>query len=114
VDEVLQVRPTRGVELERAGESVEDGVGGLEVAALLEPGVVVSADPRELSDLFTTQSGHAAEGGVRQPDVGRLQLSPTSAQVLTKLNHQRHPSSIGLLGTRDCGSSRQYAWTSPR
>jgi RimJ/RimL family protein N-acetyltransferase len=50
-----------------------------EVAALLKAGVVVAADPGELGDLFTTQSGDAAEGGVRQADVGRLQLGTATA-----------------------------------
>ena len=48
------------VELERACERVEDGVGDAGGVAALEPRVVVDAEPGMQRDLFATQARNAA------------------------------------------------------
>ena len=49
------------VELEGAGEGVEDGGGHPGEGAALQPGVVLDADPGEGGDFSAPQAGHPAE-----------------------------------------------------
>ena len=51
------------VELERAGEGVDDLGGGVVFAALLEPQVVVRADPGEHGQLFAPQPRNPSAAG---------------------------------------------------
>ena len=46
------------LEVECAGESVEDRWGRVSLAPLLESGVVVDADPGEHGDFFTAKTGN--------------------------------------------------------
>src|SRR6202020_3112657 len=54
------------------------------VAALLQPQVVVGADPGEHGDLFAPQPGDAAHPGDRQPDALGLDQLPAGPQVVTE------------------------------
>jgi hypothetical protein len=54
-----EVGPFGVVEAKRAGDGVEDRVGHVEVAALLQPAVVVDAHAGELGDLLTASSRHS-------------------------------------------------------
>ena len=55
------------VEAQRAGEGVEDLLGRMGVAALLEPDVVVDADACEQRELLAPQAGHPAPAQVGSP-----------------------------------------------
>lgn len=59
--ELEEVRALARVQLERAGEGVQDLHGDLDVPGLLQPGVPGDADRGELGDLLPAQAG------VRQP-----------------------------------------------
>jgi hypothetical protein len=51
------------VELERTGEGIDDLRGGVVFAALLEPQVVVGADPGEHGQLFAPQPRNPSAAG---------------------------------------------------
>jgi hypothetical protein len=57
--QVEQVLPLGVVELECAGDRVEDAVGGPADVPAFQPRVVVHADAGERGDLFAPQAGHA-------------------------------------------------------
>ena len=50
----------RGVQLEGAGDGVDNGLGGPDLAPLFQTGVVVGADPGKLRCLLTAQPAYAA------------------------------------------------------
>lgn len=64
-----QVIGCRLVEVQDPGQRLEDLDGGVAVAALLEPRVVVGADPGEHRDLFTPQPRDSAHSLTRRPPV---------------------------------------------
>ena len=64
--EVEQVGPFGLVELQRAGEGLEHGLGDAGEVPALEAGVVVGADAGEQGDFFAAQAGHAPVGAVER------------------------------------------------
>ena len=71
----------------------------MDVPALLEPDVVVDADPRELGELLAPQARDAAPAVVGQADVLGLQAGATGAEEVTELCHAdsvaRRPPRVG-------------------
>ena len=66
------------VELERAGDGLQDAVGRVDERAALQPDVVVDAEPGQGGDLLAAQPRHPPLApGHRQP--GRLRADPRAA-----------------------------------
>ena len=82
VGEPEQVVALVRVEQQRPRDRVEHLRGGVDVAALLEPGVPGHADPGERGDLLAAQAGRAAPRGRRQADLlGRDPLAPAAQEA---------------------------------
>ena len=64
--EVEQVGVLGVVELQGTGDGLQHAVGRAAQIALLQPGVVVGADPGELGDLLAAQARHPAAGAVQR------------------------------------------------
>jgi hypothetical protein len=80
-----------GVELQRAGDGVQDTVGGIGERAALQADVVVDAEPGQCGDLFTAQPGHAPlAAGHRQPDRLRAYPRPARGEELLDLAAMVH------------------------
>jgi hypothetical protein len=83
---VEEVGALGGVEGEHARDGVEHLRGGVDVAALLEPGVPRQPHAGELRHLLATQAGRAAPAVDLQPDLlGRDPRAP-AAQELGQLD----------------------------
>jgi hypothetical protein len=80
-----------GVKAQRASESVDDGLGGAGVLALLEAGVVVDADPGQLRYLLPAEAANATSRGARiQPHRRRGHVGPAPSQELAQLRRSTH------------------------
>jgi hypothetical protein len=76
------------VELERAGDGVQDGVGGAPEIAAFQTGVVLDADPGEEGDLLAAQTRHSP-----MPAPGRqpcLFGEPPGPRLATSTPARRH------------------------
>ena len=65
------------VELQRAGDGVEDLGGGAVDGAAFELGVVLDAEPGERGDLAASQPGHPPVAAGGQADLVRGDLGPS-------------------------------------
>jgi len=63
------------VQLQSVGDRGQDLGGGVPFASLLEPDVVVHAEPGQGGDLLATQPGDASSGRRRQADLLRRHLT---------------------------------------
>ena len=68
------------VEPQGAGDRFEYLLGGIDVAALLQPGVPGHPDPGELSDLLAAQTRRAPPPGLWQADLFGRDALTTAAQ----------------------------------
>ena len=59
----------------------------MDVAALLEPDVVVDAHARELGELLAPQARDAPAAVVGEPDVLRLQAGAAGTEEVAKFGH---------------------------
>jgi hypothetical protein len=75
------------VEAEDAGERVEDLLGGLGRAALLQAHVVVDADPGQVRDLLAPQALDPAAPFDGDADVRRVHPGTPGAQEARKIVH---------------------------
>lgn len=97
--EFEQVGPLVVVEVQGAGELVQDGAGGLD-PALFEPPVVVGADRGELGDFFPAQAGDPSGEGVGgEPDGLWGQLGAPGSQ---ELSERLQPVVVAAHGPRAC------------
>jgi hypothetical protein len=99
------------VQPQRAGQRVEHLRRHVAGPALLEPGVVVDADPGRDGDLLPAQPGGPPPiQPDRQPEVARLQPGATRAQEVAELRGPIHPASIAESGRAEKGLGwyRQY------
>lgn len=96
--EVAEVCPLGVFELKRPGDCLEDLLGRMGRAALLEADVVIDADARELGKLLAAQprDAAAAEGG--QADLPRAQPVAAGFQELPQLGALVHPASMPSPG----------------
>ena len=94
LDQAVQVLSLGLVEMQGAGDGVQDAFRGVDVASLLQAHVVVGADPGQLGELLAAQAGHAAAAEVRQPDVLGAQPRAPRAQEGTKLGARVHGPSV--------------------
>src|SRR5690606_39388249 len=99
-----EVRPAVVAEAERDAECLEDLRGRGSFASLLEPYVVVGADPGQRGDLLPAKTGHAAGAGHRQVRLGRRDTGATAAEVVPEsgAGHEATvaaaaPSVLGVL-----------------
>ena len=90
VGEVEQVGPFGVVELQGAGDRVEDGGGDAGDRAAFELGVVLDADPGQGGDLAAAQPGHPAGADVGQPRLLRGDLGSPRDQELADLGTVVH------------------------
>jgi hypothetical protein len=86
VDSLVVVQP-QGV-----GERAEHLGGGVAVAALLEPGEVLDADPGERGELGPAQAGGAAARPTREPDVGGGDSLPADTQEVAEFGVAHGPN----------------------
>ena len=85
------MRPLGLVELQRAGERLENALRDAACVAALEAGVVVDADPGEERDLLAAQAGNAPVATVRaQARLLRCDLRPPRGQELADLVPRVH------------------------
>ncbi len=75
------------VEAENPGEGVEDLLGGLRGAALLQAHVVVDADPGQVRDLLTAQPLHTAAAVGGDADGGGIDPGAPGAQEAREIVH---------------------------
>ena len=75
------------VEAEDSGERVEDLLGGLGRAALLQAYVVVDANSGQVRDLFATQPFDAAAAVGRDADARRVNPGTPGSQESRKIVH---------------------------
>src|SRR5882757_3018551 len=68
------------VELQRRPQRVQNRCGGARKTTLLQPGVVVGADPGELGDFLPTKTGYPTLPTDVQPDGARINARPTRAE----------------------------------
>src|SRR5690606_6104102 len=97
-----------GLQQQGAGQRVEHARRGALLAALLQPGVVVGAQPGQPGDLLAAQPGDAPVAARRQPDVGRGDLCSPGLQVLAqpvRLAHAAH-ARRGGAGEGGCAAPR--------
>ena len=89
--EVEQVGLFGGVELQRAGDGLQDAVGGVGERAALQPDVVVDAEPGQGGDLLAAQPRHPPlAAGHRQPDRLWAYPRPAGGQKLRDLRPLIH------------------------
>jgi hypothetical protein len=80
-----------GVELQRAGDGLQDAVGGVAERAALQPDVVVDAQPGQGGDLLAAQPRHPPLApGHRQPDRLGADPRPAGGQKLRDLGPLVH------------------------
>jgi len=77
-----------GIELERAGETVDDRVGCVLRLALLQAGQVGDRDPGESCELFATEARNPATAEAGNPDVVGGDAIPPGAQELAELGRR--------------------------
>jgi hypothetical protein len=100
--EVEEVRALRVVELQRAGQGVEDACGGAGEVAAFQARVAGDADSGEDSDLLAAQAREPARAVVGQADIGRLEPGAAGGQELADLvarvpsPHQRRRAPAGV------------------
>ncbi len=78
----VQVFPFRPVQPERAGHRVEHLGAGVDLAALLQPGVPGDADASQQSHFLAPQARRAAAGTGRHAEVTRAEPGPACLQEL--------------------------------
>jgi hypothetical protein len=78
------------VQPQRAGERVDHLRGGVVVAALFEPKVIVRADAGEQRQLITAQPWNTAAAEAAQPDVFGAQQLASGTEVLTERRAHHH------------------------
>lgn len=83
------------VELQGAGQGVEDGSGDAGEGSALELGVVLDADAGEGGDLGAPQAGHAPDADVRQPHLLNADLGPPRGEELADLGAVVHAPTVG-------------------
>jgi hypothetical protein len=90
------------VELQGAGEGVEDVVGHGGLAALLDAAVVVGAQPGQHRELLLAQAGHPARAGERRhPGLGGGEPVAAGAQERPEGGTVgRHVPSLGSRAAR--------------
>ena len=93
-DQVEQVAAFGVVELQRAGDGVQDALGDPGGVAAFEAGVVLHAHPGEHRDLDPAQPRHAAPPGRRQARLGGGDLGAPRHQELTDLGSVVHPPTL--------------------
>ena len=96
-----EVHAFRRVEVERAGQRVEDLGGRLGRPSLFQAHVVVHADARELGQFLAAQPAHPAATARDQPDV--LRRHPPAPGTEEAAQHVPHPIDVHAV---------QYAWPS--
>ena len=102
VGEVEQVRSFGVVELQRAGDGVQNGGGYAGNRAAFELGVVLDTDPGEGGDLAAAQPGHPASSDRRHPRLLRGDLGSPRDQELADLGTVVHTvDATGFLGAWD-------------
>jgi len=104
--QVVQVQPLDLRQPQRAGDRVEDLVGRLQRATLLQARVVVQAHAGEHRHLLATQPGDAALAGGLDADVLWLQPRPPRAQELAQLGVQGHVLTVEVEVSPVGGSVR--------
>jgi len=82
-----EVEAVVGAEPQRVGESRDDLRGRVPVAALLQPGQVLDADPGQRGQLTAPQPGRTPPATDGQADRGRGQGLPAGAQERTEFAH---------------------------
>ena len=86
------------VELQGAGERVEDAGRGAGDLAALELGVVLDAEPSDCGDLAAPESGDAARPRGREADLVGGETGAASGEELAHLGTVVHLSSLGRAG----------------
>ena len=99
----MQVGGSGRVELQGAGQGVEDLIGRMLVASLLQPQVVVGADAGQHRELLAAQAGDLCPAARDQPDVlGPDQVAPRPQVV---------PSALALSMDRGYSPDRRGEWS---
>lgn len=90
-DEAQQVVGVGVVQLQRPGQGVQDLLGGLAAASLLQPQVVVDADAGQQGDLLASQARHPPLAVLRQADVDGSQAPAAGPQEVAQevVGHRR-------------------------
>src|SRR6201999_4036485 len=84
------------VKLQRAGQAVENLVGGLMVSSLLEFQVVLGADAGKHGDFFATQTLNASTLAARQADIIGFEQFSASPQETCQPTGCFHRSRLGF------------------
>jgi uncharacterized protein len=92
--EVVEMGPLGVAEPKGAGDRVEHALGGLAGAALLEPHVVVHADPGQQGELLAAQARHAPPPVGMKSDLLGLEAGPSRLQELAELAALVHVPSM--------------------
>jgi hypothetical protein len=98
--QVVEVGAFGLIQLEGAGEGVEDVRGSPAELAALYAGVVLDADTGEQGDFFATQAGHApvaAVGG--QPGLLRRDLGAAGSEEFSDVALGAHVSQVRPIGS---------------
>ena len=126
--QVAQVGALVGVQAERPSQRLDHRVGRVDALALLQPGVVGDADPRQHGQLLAPQPGHAPGAVRRQTDVVGCQSCAPGPQELaevpsTSCLRSGHATSVAHRAGTACPcqcqatgdySSQVSGWRSPR
>src|SRR5690606_20128210 len=107
-DQMAEVCPAGGVEIEGARDGVDDTGRGSDPASLLEPGVVVGRYPGQQSDLLAAQTGHPPDPVIgRQAGPGGIGLGAGAPQEIGQFPIRlAHGSDYPGPGTAVPGSRR--------
>ena len=107
--EIEQVRALRIVELQRAGDGVEDPVRDTGQVATLQSRVVLGADAGEHRDLSAPQSGHAPMATAADPRPLRRQSCTARVQEVARLSSVVHETDATPLGLDEgCSANTRF------
>ena len=114
----VQVLPLGPVEPQGAGHRVKDLHAGVDLAALLEPGVPGNAHSGQQRDLLAAKPGRAPPRAPRHTEITRAEPGPACLQELTKLGPPLLPGPLLsgplLSGPLLSGAPRRFVRSSFR